>query len=130
MPQASAMVDAMPISSKDPFMGLPHRCRVPKIWAVLHCFSRVSSRDLDGKGAARIRTGAHMGSRACKVRTLTTSPSRLALFIYLYFKVRYTERRRSARVAAVESEARIQDLFWVSYTCEGGKVLGRPQLLS
>ena len=40
---------------------LPRRCRVPKLWAVLNCFPRPQAGSWMERGAARIRTGAHMG---------------------------------------------------------------------
>ena len=72
--------------------GSPTRgCRIPKLWAVLDCFPRPQAGSWMGSGAAWIRTGAHMGSWACKARTLTTAPLRWALFLPL-FKNRRTMR--------------------------------------
>ena len=78
-PQVSATADAMPTQSQEPLLGLPRGCRVPKLWAILNCFPGPQAGSWKGSGAAGIRTGAHMGSRACKVRTLTTAPPRRAL---------------------------------------------------
>ena len=44
-------------------------CSFPELWAVLCCFPRPQARSWKGSGAAGSRTGAHMGSRACKART-------------------------------------------------------------
>ena len=70
-PQVSATVDAMPIRSQEPLLGLPRGCRVPKLWALgrPRLLSQATVRELEGKQAAGIRTDAHMGSRACKART-------------------------------------------------------------
>ena len=32
--------------------GLPHGCRVPRVWAVLHCFPRPQAGSWVGSGAA------------------------------------------------------------------------------
>ena len=53
-------------------MGPPRGCRVPKPWAILNCLPRPQAGSWMGSGTAGIRTGALMGSRACKARTLTT----------------------------------------------------------
>ena len=59
----------MPIRSQEPLLRLPRGCSFPKLWAVLACFPRPQAGSWKGSGAAAIRTGAHMGSRACKART-------------------------------------------------------------
>ena len=56
--------------------GSPTRVQGPK---ALGRPSRATSRELEGKQGCRDRTGAHMGSRACKARTLSTAPPRQAL---------------------------------------------------
>ena len=62
------------------FPGLLRGCRV------LDCLPRPQAGSWMGSGAAEIRTGAHMGSRACKARTSTTAPPRRALKIIYYLK--------------------------------------------
>ena len=61
--------DTMPIRSQELLPGLPRGCRFPKFWAVLDCFPRPQAGSWKGSRAAGIRTGAHLGSRACKART-------------------------------------------------------------
>ena len=51
--------------------GLSHRCRVPRLWAVLDCFSRPQAGSWMGSGAARIRTGIHMGSQCVQGEDLS-----------------------------------------------------------
>ena len=46
--------DAMPIRSQEPLPGLPRRCRVPKLWAVLDCFPGPQAGSWKGSGAASI----------------------------------------------------------------------------
>ena len=53
-PQVSATADAMPIRSQEPLPGLPHGCRVPKLWAVLDCFPGPQAGSWKGSGAAGI----------------------------------------------------------------------------
>ena len=38
---------------KEPLLGLPRGCRVPKLWAVLDCFPGPQARRWKGGGAAR-----------------------------------------------------------------------------
>ena len=58
--------------SQELLLGIPHGCRVPRLWAVHVCPPRPQAGSWMGSRAARIRTGARMGSqRTLKVRTLT-----------------------------------------------------------
>ena len=50
----------------------PTRVQGPKALGCPILLSRATSRELEGKQGCWDRTGAHMGSRACKARTLTT----------------------------------------------------------
>ena len=58
------MAGAEPIRSQQPGapLGVPHWCRVPRIWAVLNCCPRPQAGSWMGSRTARIRTGDHMGS--------------------------------------------------------------------
>ena len=50
----------------------------PKALGRPQLLSRATGRELEGKRGCRDRTSSHMGSRACKARTLTTAPPRRA----------------------------------------------------
>ena len=76
----------MPVRSQEPLPGLPRGCRVPKLWAVLDCFPGPQAGSWKGSGAARIRTGAHMGSRACKARTFNHLRHRAGPFFIIIIK--------------------------------------------
>ena len=79
---SKATADAMLIQSQEPLPGLPHGCRVPKLWAIFNCLSGPQAGSWMGSWAAEIRTSAHVVSKACKARTLTTAPSRRALGMF------------------------------------------------
>ena len=80
----------LPILCQEPLPGLPRGCRVPKQWVVLYCFPRPQAGSWKGSGAARIRTGAHIGSWACKARTLTTCATAPGPTKEYYRKNRYS----------------------------------------
>ena len=90
----------MPIRSQEPLSGLQSGCRVQKLWAALYCFPGPQAGSWKGSGAAGIRTGAHMGSRACKARTFNHLRHRAGprffflSFIYLLERWSYRERKR------------------------------------
>ena len=64
LPQVSTTADAMPIQSQEPLLGLPHGCRVPKLWTLdrPRLPFRAIGRELEGKRGCRDRLDAHMGS--------------------------------------------------------------------
>ena len=47
--------------SSEPFLGLPHRCSVPKCWSVFDCFPRPQAGSWMGSGAVGIGAGFHLG---------------------------------------------------------------------
>ena len=84
VPEPCYYADTMRIQSQEPLLGLPRVCRFSKLWAVLDCFPRPQAGSWKGTVAAGIRTGAHMGSWACKARTFNhlrhrAGPAMLAL---------------------------------------------------
>ena len=102
-PQVAATAGAEPIQSQELLPGLPRRYSVPRLWAILGCFPRPQTGSWMGSGAARIRTRTHMGSQQVQGEGFNhhyyyhTRPCRnqfFVRFIYLYWKGRYTERRR------------------------------------
>ena len=86
--------------SPEPLQDLPHRCRVPKLWAVLNCFPRPQAGSWMEVGRLGHKLVPIWDPGACKARTL--APKLWAplnnffkkRFIYFYWKGRYTERRR------------------------------------
>ena len=73
--------------SQELSQGLPHRCRIPKHWAVLDCFPRPQAWSWMGSGAARIRTGAHMVSLHIQGEDFShlATPPGLKIGMFLYF---------------------------------------------
>ena len=138
----------MLVRSQEPRPGLPRGCRVPRVGRP-RLLSRATGRELEGKRDCRDRTGAHMGSWACKARTLTTAPLRRALIYFfkdlfllesqiyreerergrssvLWFTPQEAAMARTAPNRSQEPGASSGSPTWV----QGPKALGHPWLLS
>ena len=84
-PQVTAKAGAVSIWSQEPDTSSsrsPTWVQGPKVLGHLRLLSQATGRELEGKRGFRDRTDAHMGSWACKARTLTTVPPCRALYSF------------------------------------------------
>ena len=66
--QAATTAGAEPIRSQEPaaLPGLPHRCRIPRLWAILDCIPRSQA------GLLGLEPMPIWDPGTCKVRNLAT----------------------------------------------------------
>ena len=135
----SATADAMPTRSQEPFPGTPRGCRVSKLWAFLDCSPGPQAGSWKGSRAAGI-----LGVQGEDLNHCAPVPDPKTFFlrfIYFYWKVRYTERRKDREEELPSSLLKwLQCWNWANLKpgassgsptwVQGPKTLGLPWLFS